>query len=482
MGDLGLYSVNWQDGMLINRQHLKDQENYFEELNRWYALGVGDNYGLVRKSFSGQPALTLNCSISGNRLRVEVVRCQALTPDGNYIEINESIRDVIKVEADINETTVAVYVGVDTGSKKPIGDPDPDEDLPRMPYQVCNYSAYLGQPPNLPEGQFLQVARLTISGNEVNYADDYYPPCVTLNADERLANKSTDYRTRLEGLLKLSSRAYLAVTSTEAMEDASARLRVAFKDTVYLLLYHLSGTVDNFIIGRNARHPLLMVIQFKSLFRVVSNLLNIHPGLKDYLNEKFFNKELATDVGQYISSLDAFLLAEYDHQNLGNMVHSIDDILEVLRSLLGFLAQTRVDDLGPQALATETLTYVGKTYKNIPYGVSKLEQVGELSYLTIGITEPRPVGDLVTLMSKDLFTDEEWRNMQVRLGVNEARGLGETDPVDVDVVTYNNKVALHPRDMLKSSSVKQLTLIFRGSGDARKFAELGKSDLIIYAV
>ena len=129
-----------------------------------------------------------------------------------------------------------------------------------------------------------------------------------------------------------------------------------------------------------------------------------------------------------------------------------------------------------------SITYSGKTYSNVEYGSSRLEQVGELSYLIIDITEPCPVSDAVTLITKDIFSDAEWRSMQVRLGVNEARGLGETDPIDVDITTFGNKVALHPRDMLKSSSIKQATLIFRGAGDPQKFANLGKMDLIFYVV
>ncbi|MCD6380431.1 hypothetical protein J7M07_08325, partial [bacterium] len=82
--------------------------------------------------------------------------------------------------------------------------------------------------------------------------------------------------------------------------------------------------------------------------------------------------------------------------------------------------------------------------------------------------------------NKSLFSDDEWRSMQVRLGLNEARGLGETDPVDIDINTYRNKVAFHPLDMLKSSSVEQVTLIFRGVSDAQKLNGLGKSDLAMY--
>ena len=72
--------------------------------------------------------------------------------------------------------------------------------------------------------------------------------------------------------------------------------------------------------------------------------------------------------------------------------------------------------------------------------------------------------------------------MHVRLGLNDARGLGETDPVAVDAVSYGDKVALHPHDMLQSASVRKLTLIFRGVSDASTFAKLGKMDLFVYSV
>ncbi|MCI0481683.1 MAG: hypothetical protein L0213_08865, partial [Candidatus Dadabacteria bacterium] len=96
------------------------------------------------------------------------------------------------------------------------------------------------------------------------------------------------------------------------------------------------------------------------------------------------------------------------------------------------------------------------------------------------LAEPCPMKDTVTLINKELFSDAQWRNMQVRLGANEARGLGETDPVEVDTTSYSNKVVLHPMDMLQSPSVRQVTLIFRGIPDSKKLAALGKTDLILY--
>jgi hypothetical protein len=158
----------------------------------------------------------------------------------------------------------------------------------------------------------------------------------------------------------------------------------------------------------------------------------------------------------------------------------IDGILGTMRALMVFLSKTTLDTLAPGAVATETITYQGKTYRNYGFGDSKLEEVGELNYLVMKLAEPCPMKDAVTLINKELFSDGQWRNMQVRLGVNEARGLGETDPVEVDTTSYNNKVVLHPMDMLQSPSVRQVTLIFRGIPDSKKLAALGKTDLILY--
>lgn len=479
MSDFRLYSVNWLDGMLITQEHLRDQEKYFEELATWHAMHAGDRYGLVRKSRSGRPALGLNLAVNGNRLRVEVAHCQAITPDGHYIEINGSAGDTVRGEADISQATVPVYIGVDVERKRQVGDPDPNEDFPRVPYLASRYSIHLGEPPNTPEGRFLQVAMLRVDGSDVGHAPNYYPPSVSLYADERLSEKALDLRNRLENLLSLSTRAYKAVG---ILAKESTSLQVAFKDTISTLAYYLTSTVDDFIVGPNAGHPLHMVVFFKKLFRVFAAAIGLHSNVSDFLNEKYFSKQVGSEIARYLSSIEAFIMSEYDHRNLGGHVTMIADILETMRGTMAFLAQTKDVDLGDQAVATETLTYMGRTYRNAAYGARRLEQVGELSYLMIEMAAPGPVADVVALMTKDLFGGAEWRSMQVRLGLNDARGLGETDPIDVDTTAFGNKVALHPRDMVETSSVRQVTLIFRGAPDPAKFDQLGKMDLIIYTL
>jgi hypothetical protein len=208
----------------------------------------------------------------------------------------------------------------------------------------------------------------------------------------------------------------------------------------------------------------------------------LRPSVRDYLHEKYFVKEAASDVSQFTSAIDQFLLAEYKHEDIGGHIEVIERILEVIRGLLSYIAHVKEEQLGPQAVATESLTYSGRTYMQAPYGETRIERLGDLTYVEIQLSSPGAMKDTVVLLSKDLASSSDWSGMHVRLGLNEARGLGETDPVAIDVTSFGDKVALHPHDMLHSQSVKKLTLIIRGLNDASAFDRMSKSDLIVYAV
>lgn len=480
MGDFDLNSVNWQDGMLLSMKHLRDQERFFSELSRWHAAGADDNYGLIKKA-GGLPPLKISASLSGSSIKVELSRCQAVLPCGMYVEYNQAMSggDVLKAEAEVKETSVPVFLGAVEGGRVQTGDPDPSEEIPRLPYEMPEYTLSLMEPPGLPESRYIRIEVFNVSGSEVGPDPAYFPPCVTVSADGRLASRAVNYRNRMENLLKLSTRAYSAASSSGGLEGASTRLQSAFRETMYFLLYHMAAHLDDFRTGRNAGHPVEMIVQLKKLFRVISSLLSSRPGLTDYLNEKFFSRNNA-EARTYISSVDAFLMSEYEHRDIGKQIRMADEIIATLGEIMAFLAQTSPDQLLDQEEAAETMTYKGKTYKVCELSGRRLEEVGELAHLVMDPVQKGPVSDAVVLINKSLFSEDEWRSMQVRLGLNRARGLGETDPVEIDVNTYRNKVVLHPMDMLKSPSVDQVTLIFRGVADAGKLNDLGKADLVLY--
>ncbi|HHI02069.1 MAG TPA: hypothetical protein ENL22_00940 [candidate division Zixibacteria bacterium] len=396
--------------------------------------------------------------------------------------MNDALNNPPHAEGQVGDSSIIVYVGIDPKNKDAVGDADPDEELPRLPYRVNRYLLFLGEPPNLPEENYIPVAELNVSGGEVSISNDYYPPCVTISASEHLMQKAGDFRNRLENLLSLASRAFMAMASDTSLSGEKTNLQTAYREMMSLFVYNLASMLDDFAAGRRTMHPLKLIINIKKLFRVLSSLLNMQPGLKDYLNERYFSKERKSEIGRFLALMDGFLLSEYNHLDIRSQIKVIDEIFEELRGLMGFLAQTKRDQLGDQAVATDTLTYRSRTYRLAEYGSYKVENIGGLNYVMIEISKALPISDTVILMSKDLFGDAGWASMQVRLGLNDARGLGETDPVDIDTTSYANKVALHPQDMLQSQSVRRVTLIFRGAGETDKFSSLGKTDLIIYTL
>lgn len=483
MSDFRLYSVNWRDGMLLGQSHLAAQEEYLESRDRWYAVTGADRWGLMRsQGAEARAALGLNLTAGSDRLRVEVIRCRAMTPGGWLIDIGEDSSSPLVAETELGGEQVGVYIGIDEPTKRETGEPSPDEDPPRQPWRAANYFVMLGEKPPLTRDRWIQVALLAAEGSEVEPVRDYYPPCLNTYADERLDRAVHDLRNRLENLLSLSSRAFVAINADGSLSGEKTSLQDAFKQTVYQFASHLSASLDTFVVGRNGRHPIEMIVFFKCLFRVFSTALNLQPVLKDFLNEKFFTREAGTEAGRFLATIDGFVMADYDHNAIGRHMREIDQILSVLRGLFGFFAQVKKEQLGAQAVASDSITYRGQSYRVAEYDHVKVETLGELTYLIVNLPEPKELSDVTVLLSKELFNAAQWSTMQVRLGLNEARGLGETDPVDIDTGTYDAKVALHPQDMLKTPAVRQLTLIFRGAASAERFTDLGKMDLSVYAI
>lgn len=476
MSDFNLYSINWQDGMLLTQEHLRSQERYAEELARRYGTPIGDRWGLIRFGASSRLALTLNAVVNGDRLRIELAHCQAITPDGYVIHISQADGQPVRTTVAATEGEIPVFVSINPDAKVETGNPDPSEEIPRMPFRAAAYVLHAGNRPEIPAGRIVPIATLVVHEKEVRLSPTYFPPCVTLFSDEQLNQKAGELRNRLETLLSIGNRAY------QTLSGEGSDLKADLKETIYQFVSYLSSTLDDFVVGRNAGHPLMLLAFHKKLFRTFQTLLNLRPGVRDYLHDRYFVKEAQSDISRFMSQIDDFLMTEYNHENIGGHVRSIETLLDLVKGLLGYMAHVKEEQLGPQAMATESLTYRGKTYKQSPYGQTRVEQLGDLTYLEILLTDPRSMKDLVVLLSKNAVAVTDWTAMHVRLGLNEARGLGETDPVAVDTTSYGDKVALHPHDMLQSQSVRKLTLIFRGIRDASAFQRLTGSDLIVYAV
>jgi hypothetical protein len=479
MDEFVLHSVNWQDGMLISSRHFEEQEKYLEELARWFGYRAGIQYGLISKSASDRPALVMNCTLNGSTLRVEIARCQALTRGGHAIEINEACQNMVVGEATVESNMVPVYLSIDPSRRKQVGVPDPAENIPRLPFETPEYALSIGQAPNVAEGSLLQIGLLSIVDGSVSPAPDYFPPCVSVQAHDQLLQKARSYRAGLETLLRTLSRAYEALGSTSGpAADAGGSLQGHCRQIIRDLAIVLAGTVDSVVTGGDGMHPGDMVRTFKRVFRTLSVLLSLEPGVKDFLNQRYFEREAGSNITAFLSAIDGFLVDQYNHLDIAGHVRQIDNLLERTSGVFGFFAQS--GPITPEP--TETITYQGKTFTRITYAGYRVEELTDFCSLLVSLQSAMPVKDLVVLMTKELFESGQWSDMQARIGLNEAKRLGETDPLALDINTFGTKVALRAPDMTTTQSVNQVNLVFRtrGRSIAGKFEHLSASDLIVY--
>jgi len=479
MSNFKLYSVNWQDGMLLTEQHLREQEQYLEELVRWQGLKTGDNYGLVSKSDSSESPLEISFTRSGDRARVEVLSCQAITPDGSMVEISQRRGNTLVAERVIDSDSFPVYVAVDKLRKKEVGDPDPNESVPRMPYLVHDYVLLLDTPKDRPLSTCVQIAGLDVRGGDIEYATEFFAPCVTIASEVRLQERVKEFHQRLDGLMSLVWQAYRAASPGGA-DDRSSDLQGKIRDVVLSMGLHLISSFDSFLVGRNTGHPLSVHIYFKRLFRTFSALLNLEPAVRDYLNERFFTKELNLSLPEFTSDVDSFLWTEYNHADIGNHMLAVDRLLSVVLKLMSHLA--RSESITPDVMLPETMTYKGRTFALAKSGERRVEQRGDLSYLMISLPEAIRVNDLMILVSKQLFSDNQWSSLNVRLSANDALALGQTDPAAIDITTFGNKVAISTQDMFRSQAVTRVNMVLRNVPVVSGFESLGPSDLGVYVL
>ncbi|MBN1552837.1 hypothetical protein JW979_15290, partial [bacterium] len=90
------WAVNWQDGMLVNAEHLTMSQQYLENTARRTLRILMKDYGLAWDP--AEPSCDVSLSweahmIDKDIVQVEIMSCRAVTQDGTYIAIFKDTGD-----------------------------------------------------------------------------------------------------------------------------------------------------------------------------------------------------------------------------------------------------------------------------------------------------------------------------------------------------------------------------------------------------
>lgn len=198
------FPVNWVDGMKIKKQHFVDTENALLDQVRDGISTVlhAQNYGLLPAK--GDQKESLRCwFVTDNQhlWRVKLTECRAVTPGGARIEIPEHTVHSLKYattypeavhhwDPQHAETVYYALIQVNPFNRQPSGEPQLEEDPPRLPYATPEYQLYVVPASQLNQGQLgsyqMILGKIVVTDGRPQLEDDYIPPCTTVSAHSAL--------------------------------------------------------------------------------------------------------------------------------------------------------------------------------------------------------------------------------------------------------------------------------------------------------
>ena len=481
MNLLKLWSVNWKDGMLIREKHLREGERYHEELVQWVSSHTCGGYGLVSNPAYRGKNFQVTPLLKGNQLIVTVDFCTAITSNGSIINIHRENQDTSPVSAalDVNpaqEQKLGIYLSIPSNEKKEVGSPVPREDPPRLPFTTFRYALHIGTQPTGPEGSWLQIAELTLGKNQVTVSEDYIPPCLTVSSSEALYNTTQRFRNTLENMLRLSTQTFKGFSSARGVEEFTegAPLRQAFLEISQTLSLFLSTTLDS-QPPMGTLHPSDLFLYYKNLFRLFHTLFALFPAVRNFLKRN----PIGEREEAFFHQIESFLGTSYDHESLRSHFSAIHQILQEMEEIVVFIAE-----LSPERLIAHAgiLEFRGRSYRQLDFESCRFTPAGDLQHLTIEGIRGGAIQDMLVLIRRGLFSRDEYQYIDVRIGVNEARTLGQSDPGEVDSMTISEQIVFCFVDRLRATDVHKLNLIFRGPINYSRLMGITRNDVQVYGI
>lgn len=480
MNNFNLWSVNWKDGMLVNQQHLKEQERYFEELLRWALFHLPHDYGVIRNPFHVGDPLNLDLTMEGDVLRVSLRACAAVTPAGHLIYVTDANQGDEPIRAHkqvaLEESgKLGVYLVVKANSKKEVGDPDPKEDPPRFPYLTPGYELVLGDAPNVNEGTFLQVAELKVAEGKVEQSRDFVPPCVTIASLSRLQNQIARFYSILETI-----QGY-ALATLKGFAGGSAAEALAGQNQVKSLLSqfewvvkNIASSLDIYLSPVSNRSPREVVGFFKSFFRGYQVFFKLDPGLKEFVINEYFAKQLTPSQGDmFFELLESFEKSSYNHSDLRGHLRQISQLLQIMDGILKFYA-------GGIPVSEETITYEGIQYNLIGYQKPSYRQEGDVHYLVLDGFGAKSLQNLIVRVKRGVIRREDYPRITAYLGANEDDTLATAEPSVLDAEKYPEWILIKPRMDVSCLGLSRLNIILAGAIDNRRLSSVSPDEVQVF--
>lgn len=353
---LNHFPINWVDGMKINKNHFITMQDNVSDVVR-DAIGANTtkiNYGLLPSGNIGD-SIKISLIIDNHKLlRVKIDECHAVTPNGARIDISSKHTHNINMQMPYPEATLEikdegemillVNITVNPFNTEPFGEPDPEENPPRIPYILPKYNLDLIQEKvsieNINFGYQLTVGKIVVSKNETYLVTNYIPPCVSASSHQGLI----DAHTRIDR--------FFGQIEIYSIQISQKIYRKSQNNDLALMMLNLSDKITNYLGNEIIAHrwyglhnpPAYMLDKVLRLSRIIKNFVDSKSGAgkEELLN--YFAEWCGLSQADFEVLFTDLVNIEYNHLKLDEILSKTVKFIETLEQL--FKTLNNLDYIG----------------------------------------------------------------------------------------------------------------------------------------
>src|SRR5690606_28807880 len=380
--------VNWVDGMKINKSHFLAIQNYIN----YVASGLGQihltdiNFGLISNAQQGN-ALKFDFFVDNHKMiKVKLDECKAITFGGERIFITPIIAHFLNVESTYNlqndedelrngqEKNLLINVSVNPYNFVPFGEPDPEENPPRYPFLIPEFSLSIVPETKNKSGfhkNQLTIGKIIVNAAEVYIDETYIPACTTVESHPKLLELH-GFINRFYGQLEIHTVQIIQKIHTKNQNNHLSMMILDLSDKISMFL---AANINSSKQTSTFEPPVYMLDKVVSLGRVMKNYVDSKSGSgkEELLN--YFAEWCSVQQGDFEIMFSNLVNTDYDHSDMYVLIDKIITFIRTIDEL--FASLSRLDYIGRKK---ETGIFV-KERQESPVGILDSKPKNRKSFL-----------------------------------------------------------------------------------------------------
>lgn len=344
------FSVNWIDGMKINKNHFIDTDNAvidaIQDTTSFMLTPL--RYGVLAPSLSGEETFDVTIGYDNqNGLRVSVLSLEAVTVGGVRISVlsgktgaaQNGITSIIPFATTGNDGRWWLFIAVNPFEKIMTGNPDPSEDPPRFPNVSSSYSIQLvNEKDYIQYAQhpyMLAIGRFMAKSGSVIVDENYIPPCFSINAHPDLIALHSELD-KFAGDLEVYCSQIIQKILRKNQQNEIAELIQFLCDRMIL---YITQMITASRWTRLYETPAAMLADISTLARIMKNAIDLRIGSGKDEMMTYFIEWCELKQGELEAMLSGLANSGYDHNDIDRNIVQIITFVKVTNHLFATLSK-----------------------------------------------------------------------------------------------------------------------------------------------